>query len=183
MRNYNWGITTNVYEGDDIHKRFVLGVSGNNPLICFGINPSTANNQYADKTLHMVEKIANLNGYDGWLMLNIYPQRTTDPNGLDQIRNEEWHIQNLQHITTILKCGNLSLWAAWGKPIMTREYLVECLGDINDLAIKYSCRWIAFGKEEGEIINCVTVEGHPRHPSRLPLASRYIGYEVAHYFR
>lgn len=183
MRSYKWSIAPNIYEGDDVHKRFVLGVSGRNPLICFGINPSTANNQFADKTLHMVEKIASLNDYDGWLMLNIYPQRSTDPNGLDHARNEELHIQNLKHITTVLKRGDLSLWAAWGKPIMTRGYLVECLWDINHLATKYSCRWIAFGKEENGIVKCTTADGHPRHPSRLPLASKYTGYEVTPYFK
>jgi len=173
----------NVYEGDDIQKRFILGLSGNNPLVCFGINPSTANNQYADKTLHMVEKTAKIHGYDGWLMLNIYPQRSTNPNGLNKIKNEEWHKQNLSYITTVLQQGNLDIWAAWGEPITKRPFFIECLYDINLLVNKYSCHWIAFGIKDGETIKCITKYGHPRHPSRLPLAIQSNNYEISHYFK
>ena len=59
---YQWETAPDIYIGDDLRRRFVLGVSGNHPLICFGVNPSTANHEYADKTLHMVEQIAKRNG-------------------------------------------------------------------------------------------------------------------------
>ncbi|MFR6424354.1 MAG: DUF1643 domain-containing protein, partial [Oscillospiraceae bacterium] len=48
-----------------------------NPLICIGINPSTAQPGDLDNTLKSVERIALGNGYDSFTMFNVYPQRAT----------------------------------------------------------------------------------------------------------
>lgn len=56
----------------DIHKwlyapsfyseyRYILGTRGENPLICIGINPSTARPDDLDNTLKSVERIAHGN--------------------------------------------------------------------------------------------------------------------------
>jgi hypothetical protein len=45
--------------------RFVLGKHGKNPLICIGMNPSAAREEYSDKTVNKVIKNAIDNGYDG----------------------------------------------------------------------------------------------------------------------
>ena len=60
--------------------RYILGTRGENPLICIGINPSTAQPGDLDNTLKSVERIALGNGYDSFTMFNVYPQRATDPN-------------------------------------------------------------------------------------------------------
>ena len=59
--------------------RYILGETGKKPLVCVGINPSTAAPNNLDRTLTNVKRFSELNGYDGWLMLNVYPQRSTDP--------------------------------------------------------------------------------------------------------
>ena len=59
--------------------RFVLGEMGLRPLICFGINPSTAVPEKLDRTLSRVKNESMIRKFDGWIMLNIYPQRATDP--------------------------------------------------------------------------------------------------------
>ena len=43
--------------------RYILGTRGENPLICIGINPSTAQPGDLDNTLKSVERIALGNGY------------------------------------------------------------------------------------------------------------------------
>ena len=68
-----------LYLGDDT-ARFMLGEVGENPIICFGINPSTANDEKDDPTISKIRKIASENNCDGWIMLNLYPQRATNPN-------------------------------------------------------------------------------------------------------
>ena len=68
-----------VYIGDD-KVRFILGEVGTNTIICFGINPSTANDIKDDPTISKIRKIASENNCDGWIMLNLYPQRATNPN-------------------------------------------------------------------------------------------------------
>lgn len=53
----NW-----LYENSrDNTSRFILGTVGKNPLVCFGINPSTAVPQCLDNTLKSVERIALAN--------------------------------------------------------------------------------------------------------------------------
>lgn len=70
--------------------RFVLGVFETNPLICFGINHSTAKPGVVDPTVTRVKNFAAGHRYDGWTMRNItrrYPQNrrgcttTTTRNG------------------------------------------------------------------------------------------------------
>ena len=42
--------------------RYVLGTKGEKPLICIGVNPSTAEPDHLDNTLKSVERIALGNG-------------------------------------------------------------------------------------------------------------------------
>ena len=65
--------------------RYVLGRVGKHPLVCIGINPSTAQPGALDPTLKSVERLANANGFDSWIMFNVYPQRATDPNDMDRM--------------------------------------------------------------------------------------------------
>jgi hypothetical protein len=74
----NW-----IYEiNDDNTCRFVLGTKGEKTLVCFGINPSTAEPGILDNTMKSVDRISKANGYDSWVMLNIYPQRAMNLNDI-----------------------------------------------------------------------------------------------------
>lgn len=76
----NW-----IYEkNSDNTSRYVLGTVGTNPLICIGVNPSTAEPGNLDNTLKSVTRICEANGYDSWIMLNLYPQRATNPNEMHE---------------------------------------------------------------------------------------------------
>ena len=48
--------------------RYLLGTRGQKPLICVGINPSTARPDALDPTLQSVQRIALNNGYDSFIM-------------------------------------------------------------------------------------------------------------------
>ena len=52
--------------------RYILGTRGADPLICIGVNPSTAEPGNLDNTLKSVERIAAGNGYDSFIMFNVY---------------------------------------------------------------------------------------------------------------
>ena len=56
--------------------RYILGTRGQKPLICIGINPSTAAPDALDPTLQSAQRIALSNGYDSFLLFNGPPQRT-----------------------------------------------------------------------------------------------------------
>lgn len=143
----------------DNSSRYVLGTVGKKPLVCFGINPSTAEPDNLDRTLESVDRLAKNNGFDSWIMLNVYPQRATDPNLLHKSINEELHNKNLNEIEIILKKYKPVIWASWGTLIEKRDYLYSCLEDIVDLTKKYNCSWISIGK--------ISKHGHPHHPLYL----------------
>ena len=149
-----------IYEYRDTESRYVLGIKGNRPLLCFGINPSTAKPNALDNTVKSVERISIANGYDSWIMFNIYPQRSTDPNGLHGKIDEELHRENLRWLNIMLtKYHAPDIWVAWGNLIEKRGYLAPCLFDIVELIQRHGCRCFSAGK--------VSVLGHPHHPLYL----------------
>lgn len=85
-----------------------FGIPGDNPLVCFGIIPSTAEPEDLDNTMKSVDRIAKSNGFDSWIMLNIYPQRATSPNDMDVDVNEDICNDNLRYIEEILSEGVVS---------------------------------------------------------------------------
>ncbi len=142
------------------NTRYVLGIKGKKPLICFGTNPSTAKPDRLDNTLRSVERISRNNGFDGWVMLNVYPQRSTDPNGMHIEINKEIHQKNLGHINDLLSAYPDSIiWAAWGTVIEKRMFLMNCFKDIYLTTLQHRCNWVSFGKP--------SKKGHPHHPLYL----------------
>ena len=75
--------------------RYILGTRGKNPLICVGINPSTARPDALDNTLKSVERIALGNGFDSFIMFNVYAQRATSPDDMEKNCNPALHRENL----------------------------------------------------------------------------------------
>ena len=74
--------------------RYILGTRGLRPLICIGINPSTAAPDALDPTLQSVDRIARSNGYDSFLMFNVYAQRATRPDDMERVCNAALHTEN-----------------------------------------------------------------------------------------
>lgn len=141
--------------------RYILGTKGNNPLICIGINPSTAEPDNLDNTLKSVERIAKGNGFDSFIMFNVYPQRATKPDDMSLTLNKSLHRENMNAFEYILSLSdkNPTVWAAWGTIIETRPYLSECLNDMIEIGKKYGAKWVKCGA----LSKC----GHPHHPLYL----------------
>ena len=87
--------------------RYVLGTKGQNPLICIGVNPSTAQPDRLDNTLKSVERIALGNGYDSFIMFNVYPQRATRPQDMAKERGDRLHRANMEAFDYIQKVLDL----------------------------------------------------------------------------
>ena len=95
--------------------RYILGTKGEKPLICIGINPSTAAPDDLDNTLKSVERIALANGYDSFIMFNVYAQRATNPDDMERECNHLLHEENMKAFEYILGLSESpSIWAAWG---------------------------------------------------------------------
>ena len=89
-------------------------------------------------------------------MLNVYPQRATDPDDLHVTVDPELHEWNKRSIATFVHGRALSVWAAWGTLIRKRAYLPALLAEIVALPELDSCRWVSRGVRSRA--------GDPHHP-------------------
>ena len=118
--------------------RYILGTRGKNPLICIGINPSTAEPDNLDNTLKSVERIALGNGFDSFIMFNVYAQRATNPDTMERNCNEVLHRENLEAFRYVLSISKKpAVWAAWGAIIEKRKYLSSCVRDMLTVGEEY----------------------------------------------
>lgn len=125
--------------------RYVLGeqfdTGKRNALIC-SINPSMAMPNFLDPTLRRVQAYAKRSGeYSAWYMLNVYPQRATNPNNMDTDDNYcmEIHLRNLAAIEELLSTiKQADVWCAWGAVIddTKRTYLSDLLFGNEDKNIQ-----------------------------------------------
>lgn len=140
--------------------RYILGTRGKNPLICIGINPSTAKPDDLDNTLKSVERIALGNGFDSFIMFNVYAQRATDPDHMEQTCNVALHNENMKAFAYILSISEKPVvWAAWGTIIEKRDYLADCVREMVNIGKQFGASWCCAG--------AVSKKGHPHHPLYL----------------
>ena len=156
--------------------RYILGTRGKNPLICIGINPSTAQPGDLDNTLKSVERIALGNGFDSFIMFNVYAQRATDPDAMEQSCNLQLHRENLEAFRYVLSISRKpAVWAAWGTIIEKRSYLPECLRDMLAVGKEYGASWYCAG--------AVSKKGHPHHPLYLRKDEKIRPFDVDGYLK
>lgn len=157
--------------------RYILGTRGVNPLICIGINPSTAEPGNLDNTLKSVARIAEGNGFDSWIMFNVYAQRATRPDDMDRCCNAQLHSENMRAFAYVLsQVGEgvrPAVWAAWGAIIEKRPYLPDCVRDMVAIGERCGARWLCAGP--------VSKKGHPHHPLYLRKDERVRPFDVAAY--
>ena len=140
--------------------RYILGTRGRNPLICVGINPSTAKPDALDNTLKSVQRIADGNGFDSFLMFNVYAQRATRPDDMEKVCNLRLHEENMKAFRHLLSIGEKpAVWAAWGAIIEKRRYLPACVADMLSISREYDAQWFCAGP--------ISKKGHPHHPLYL----------------
>lgn len=154
--------------------RYILGTRGKNPLICIGVNPSTAEPDNLDNTLKSVERIAYGNGFDSFIMFNVYAQRATSPDDMEKVCNPALHAENLKAFRYVLSISKSpTVWAAWGAIIEKRKYLPDCVRDMLTAGEDYGAKWVCAG--------AITKKGHPHHPLYLRKDEKIKPFDVAAY--
>ena len=154
--------------------RYILGTRGKNPLICIGINPSTARPDALDNTLKSVERIALGNGFDSFIMFNVYAQRATSPDDMEKVCNPLLHRENLEAFRYVCSISDKpAIWAAWGAIIEKRKYLPACVRDMLEVGNAYGTRWYCAG--------AVSKKGHPHHPLYLRKDEKLKPYDIVTY--
>ena len=155
-------------------SRFIIGKSGKNLLVTVGLNPSTANLLSSDTTATRIERVSELNGYDGFAIINLYPQRSTNPDGLHRHQDKQLISENLKHIRRLLSGQKKPhIWAAWGGDIQKRRYLADSLHQISRVVSRQEGEWFHYG--------ALRKDGHPRHPSRLSYEWQFCSFDIDTY--
>jgi hypothetical protein len=158
----------------EFSARYTLGKLTQKPLFCIGVNPSTATPEKLDPTVRSVENHAFRKWFSSWIMLNVYPQRATNPDDMDIELNTGIHTKNLVEIEALFaKTPGASIWCAWGTLINKRPYLRTCLQDIYFLGKKYNMKWVCIGK--------TSQSGHPHHPLYLAHSAEMREFNIEEY--
>ena len=158
----------------DNSSRFVIGVSGDRPLHVIGLNPSTATNLKSDTTISKIKTFSSLNGYDGFMVYNLYPKRSTDPDRLPKRINRNLLQKNIDIIYSYVRAtATRDIWLAWGQVISKRSYLLSCLVELKNNIDPLDPRWLALGER--------TQGGHPRHPSRISYKNCFNSFNLNEY--
>lgn len=155
-------------------SRFSLGINGTNPLFVIGLNPSTADDEIPDSTIKKVMRFAENAGFDSFIMLNLYAQRTPYPDNVHSKLDSSLHRENLNKIVALLQVyDNITILASWGQTIKIRSFFIDCLVDIYEATKNLNIKWLKIGD--------LTVSKHPRHPSRAPYKLGLTNFDVIEY--
>ena len=156
--------------------RYILGIRGKKPLICVGINPSTAAPDALDPTLQSAQRIALANGYDSFLMFNVYAQRATRPDDMEPHLNPALHAENRKAFRYLLSLSEQpAVWAAWGNIIEKRNYLMDCMRDFAADGQAASARWYTAGP--------LLKSGHPHHAMYLKRDTKLLDFDIEMYLK
>ncbi|MEM9771129.1 MAG: DUF1643 domain-containing protein [Cyanobacteria bacterium P01_D01_bin.73] len=166
-----------IYRADSEEKsRFLLGKRGASSLMVIGLNPSTATREKSDVTASKVAKVAMQNGFDGFILANLYPLRATNPKNLPDTADSALVQENAQIVVDVVREYSVSsFWAAWGGDIGRREYFPQSLALIAERLRSPTTRWVHFGP--------LRKDGHPRHPSRLSYRWAFHEFEIDAYLQ
>lgn len=152
---------------EDRTHRFALGKIGSGtgstgPLVAIGMNPSHASKSESDRTINRVIEAAATHHYSGWLMLNLYPERSPKPSELSAY-DAALSAANCAAIEEALqRCKTTEVLAAWGN--MPHPTLKRAKDDVVALLTYMGVRPFT--------LDPLTALGNPRHPSprrRLPM--------------
>ncbi len=155
----------------DSQKRFIIGIPGRRNLLCIGLNPNTADANRLDGTSRNFMRIAKDNGYDGWLLVNLYPARNPKAGNLSQGSDDLLFRENLEQIeacASSIEFGIEDVLLGWGNDVERRAYLRKAVFQIHQRLKAYPLNYHSFR---------VNRTGHPSHPSPMTLNTRYKSYE------
>ena len=127
-------------------------------------------------TITKIRNFAQKAHFDGFIMLNLYAQRTPFPDQLHPELNFLLHQENVQHIVQCLEAyTHCSILAAWGATLSVRPYVPQCLSEIKTAIDPLNVTWLKIGD--------LTQGGHPRHPSRAAYKQGLTRFNLSAYLK
>ncbi|MGK9148458.1 DUF1643 domain-containing protein [Plantibacter flavus] len=159
--------------------RFALGhVAGAThlkpPLIAMCMNPSHAREDQSDRTINRLIRASVENGYTGWIMLNLYPQRTPSPSALSKFDPALMATNEVAISRVISRFATSEILGAWGN--LTHPTLLQARRGVLAMLAGLSVRIFTF--------DSLTKAGNPRHPNprglQLPMFGKKFYLDQAH---
>ena len=115
-----------------------------------------------------------MSGYSSFIMMNLYPLRSTDRNLLPEECDAIHMDKNLQVFQKMLRAyPNADIWAAWGNSIGFRTYFADSLKQMY--AASKERNWMYYG----ELTKC----GNPHHPSRMEHHLEFHAFSISEYMK
>jgi hypothetical protein len=139
-------------------------------------NPSTADDREDDATIRKCTGFALQWGYSGFIVLNLYALRSSDPREILHLRAiDSPHFVGERNLHTLHAVGNdiSGLLCAWGCESTSRR--IPGFSAHADLCVRMVC---AAQKLTPQQIGPPTKTGAPRHPLMAPYLSARIPFEV-----
>ena len=139
---------------ENMSYRYLLGKSGENPLVVICMNPSAADEKNSDATIERIISASVKLENDGWMMFNTYPERATNANDMSDFC-EELSKENVEVLKNYLTEKHVAeVWGAWGD--LKHDALRRGRDEITSLLSELKIRVFHFG--------ALTKKGNPRHP-------------------
>ena len=143
----------------DARHRFALGriaacTPGSPPFVVIGMNPSHARETESDKTVNHVIDVSRRR-YPGWLMLNLYPERSPKPKALKSY-DAGLSAANCDAIELVLgRLAVAEVLGAWGN-MGGSATLKRALPEVRALLDRMSVRTYT--------LDALLKTGNPAHP-------------------
>lgn len=156
-----------------LSHRFALGstagaTSTNPPLIAICMNPSNAREDQSDATINRLIRASKDHGYAGWIMLNLYPERSPKPSELKKF-DPVLSAANTAAIAQVLaRYEATEVLGAWGN--LTHLTLRRAKLDVLSTLAKLGTRVFTFDP--------LTNDNNPRHPNPRGPALPMLGPKV-----
>ncbi len=143
---------------------------GEGTLCWVMLNPSTADDALDDHTIRCVRRISQDAGYQKLVVVNLFAARATQPSELVEMLARGEDVLGYANGPIIGACIESSdaVAFAWGS---------SCPAPLHDLAsVMVQFAVSASGMVGGALCLGFTKDGHPRHPSRIPVAQRLVPF-------
>ncbi len=142
------------------------------PLVWVMLNPSTADANKDDPTIRRVRGFTKREGYGGFVVVNVWALRATDPKDLHR-RRQAFENENIRHVLAVVNSRDVVV--AWGANINSCPGLQRVRMVLRD-AKSLRC----LGLTKGTRAACASrANRQPRHPLMLRKDTPLVPWPVA----
>lgn len=142
--------------------------TGGRIVVWIMLNPSTADEHVLDQTLRKVETFSRMWGFDGFVVVNVFSLRSTDPSALynEPGFNAEWAADYNYRTIGQQARDAAAVVVGWGTEEIAQEKAKTIAFILKELGIRAKCLGI-------------NKDGSPKHPLYLPYTTALIDWPVA----